>query len=258
MSSGFYRVLLAFALAVSAPAFASDRTTALKSVTIATGEYKPFVSEEDENGGLVNHIVALAFQRAGYEASFEYLPWKRALELARRGQFTASSYWYYSKEREKDFIHAGPLFTERLVFFRLSSAEEPDWEKLEDLQGLKIGVVDGYTYTPELWNLAGGEKVAIEIGPSDEANFRKLLAGRLDLFPISEITGRRLLATKFSDEERARLAVVEKPLSTSVGHLLISRAAENAEQIAADFDAALTELSAENGIPNVADALGAE
>lgn len=231
---------------------------AAQSVAIATGEYEPMTSQSAENGGLVTHLIAVAFEEAGYDVSFEFMPWKRAIELTRRGDFPASSYWYHSAEREAEFIHAGPLFEERLFFFRLISTDEPRWEELSDLAGLRIGVVDGYTYTPELWRLGEEGVLTLDRGPTDEANLRKLLAGRIDLYPISEPTGRQLLQTVLTAEEAARIAIVEQPLSTATATLLVSRAVEDAEQIAADFDAALERLRARGAAPEVMSALTAD
>lgn len=239
-------ILLSVAIVAASAAFAKP-----PSVLIATGEYEPFTSEAASDDGLVNQIISQAFEEAGYSVTYEYMPWKRAIELTRRGDYTASSFWYYSKKREEEFIHAGPLFEERLVFFRLESTNEPAWDELSDLSGLKIGVVDGYTYTSELWDLGEAGKLTLERGPSDEANFKKLLAGRIDLFPLGEATGRHLLATKFTAEERERITISSKPLTATFGYLLVSRAHEDAEKIAADFDAALSKLRAEQAVSEV-------
>lgn len=241
---------LAFAAALLTPTVAVTET-----VAITTGDYEPFVSSSAADGGPVNNLITRVFEHAGYATEFKFMPWKRALELTRRGRHDASSFWYYKEERNAEFYHAGPLFNDNLVFFRVKSDTPLEWNTLSDLAGLKIGVVDGYTYTPELWDLGRGGVLQLEAGPSDEANLRKLLAGRLDLYPLSEPTGVHLLNEAFTPEERARIEILEKSLSVTVAYLLISKKVEGAEQMAEDFNAALTALRAEGALPEIVEAL---
>lgn len=208
-------------------------------LTIGTGDYPPFTDSAAPDGGSVNRVVREMADAAGFEVAFEYLPWMRALELTRDGRFTATSFWYFKEERNADFIHVGPIFEDRLVFFRLIDTEEPEWTTLEDLRPLTIGAVTGYTYTPDLWRLAEEGVLSVETAQSDEANLRKLLAGRIDLFPMSAESGRVLIERLFSEQDRNRITVVERPLVVTEGYLLVSRKAANATEIAERLQSAL-------------------
>lgn len=252
MKLSIFSGCLALAVAVGSHATANSN-----AITVATGEYEPLLSSSAPDNGLVNRLVAEVFKEAGYDAEFKYMPWKRTQELTRRGRYPVSSFWYYSSEREEDFFHAGPLFEDRLVFFKLKSTKAPSWRELQDLEGLKIGVVDSYTYTEDLWALGESGDLTLEHGPSDEANLKKLLAGRIDVYPVSELTGRHILATKFTAEDRAQIEVLERPLSVTFAYLLVSRAHEQGEKIAADFTAALEKLRAADAAPEIMERLGA-
>jgi len=52
---------------------------------------------------------------------------------------------------------------------------------------------------------------------SDEADLRKVLAGRIDLFPLDESAGQHLLKRAFTDEEQARFQTLERALVSSSG-----------------------------------------
>lgn len=209
---------------------------------IATGDYAPFTDQGMPDGGTVNRLVSAAATAAGYDAEFQYLPWKRALEMTRSARFEATSFWFYSAERETDFIHVGPIYRDRLVFFHRREDGPLNWTVLSDLSEMRIGAVTGYTLTAEFWTLAERGVLAVDLAPSDEANLRKLLAGRIDATPMSYETGQHLLDTVFSEQERSAVAVSEVPLVETYGYLLVPRAHSDAEKIARDLQAAMDAL----------------
>jgi polar amino acid transport system substrate-binding protein len=233
-----------FGIAIAALGMMTGVAFAEADVTlkIGTGDYPPFTDATAPDGGSVNRVVKKMATAAGFDVAFEYMPWKRALELARSGRMHATSFWYHKQEREADFIHVGPIFKDRLVFFRRADMDKPDWTKLEDLKGLKIGAVNGYTYTPEFWELAEEGVLEVEEAHSDEANFRKLMAGRIDLFPMSEESGSELVMRIFNDNQHSRIVFGDKPLAETEGFLLVSRSAENAEDLATRLQRALGTL----------------
>ena len=72
-----------------------------------------------------------------------------------------------------------------------------------------------------------------------EANLRKLLAGRIDAYPMSKDSGNLLIERLFSAEDRAKLSIAARPLDVTEGYLLISRGTDGAEAIAAALQGAL-------------------
>lgn len=213
-----------------------------RSLTLATGDYVPFTGQHLPDGGVVNGIIRDVAARSGFDVQFEYMPWKRALEATRRGSYDGTSYWYFSEEREADFIHVGPLVEERQVFFAIAGPDLPAWSELADLSGLRIGVVPGFTYTPEFWGLGESGVLNLSEAPSNEANMRKLLAGRIDVFPHSEMAGWHLIRETFTEEEQARFVVLENPLTRSDGYLLISRSAPDSAAVAEALQTAVDSL----------------
>lgn len=217
-----------------------------RSLTIATGDYAPFTGRDIAGDGIVNQTVRQIAARAGFDVEFAYMPWKRTLEMTRRGEFDGTSYWYYDAGRESDFFHVGPVIEDEQVFFAIAGSDIADFQTLEELSGLRIGVVTGYTYSPEFWNLAESGVLTVSEAQTDEANLRKLLAGRIDVFPISEIVGRHIIATSFPAEERGEFVVVGDPLIASHGYLLVPRSRPGAAGIAEALQVAADSLQAEN------------
>lgn len=217
--------------------------TAADTIRITSGEYAPWTSESLKHGGFANHVVAEAFELEGYQVKFTFYPWKRTYEAAKSGdRFQASSWWYTSEERAEFFYYSKPLLKDDTVFFFLKSNPIPDWKTLDDLKDIRIGATAGYTYTPEFWDAKESGRLNIQEAASDELNFRKLLKGRIDAFPTSDLVGQKLLKEEFSPEEAEQVTFHPQPLMSLPGHLLTSRKSENAEQLLDDFNRGLNKL----------------
>lgn len=211
-------------------------------VRISTGEWVPMTGQYVRHGGFVNHVVAEAFQRVGYEVVFEYTPWPRAYELAINGDVDASSYWYHTEKRAQDCWYSDPVISEKIVFFHLKGKPVPKWERLADLKGLRIAAITGVGYTDEFWEL--GERGVFTIFESNDssANFEKLIRTRVDLFPAAKVMGEALLRTGFTEAERNVITHGKKPLAVRTGHVVFSRRLAGSEQLMKAFDVGLKQI----------------
>lgn len=233
-------IRFAILLSISMIGFASTSSFATsEEISIATGEWPPYSQEKREDKGLVNNALSEVLGKLGYKAAFKFMPWKRALEVTRNGKFQATSFWYYDEARDQDFYHVGPVSREQLVFAYRKSEPAPTWTVLNDLSDRKIGGVVGLTYTEEFWRLIEEKVLNVQMGPNDQSNLRKLLAGRIDLYPISKAVGVELLNREFSAEERDQLAFSEQLIDEKIGYILFSREVEGNKQIAEKVQEAL-------------------
>lgn len=214
-----------------------------EAIRISTGEFAPWSSEALKHKGFTNHVISEAFKLEGYEVEFVFYPWKRVYESAKSGEkFQATSYWYPSEDRAKDFHYSDPLQEDAIVFFHLKSNALSDWESLDDLKGERIGATAGYTYTAEFWDAAKSQRLNIQEAKSDELNFKKLLKGRIDLFPSDPLVGQKLLQEVFDSEVAETVTYHPKPLVAPTGHLLFSKQLANGEELVATFNRGLAKL----------------
>lgn len=221
-------------------------TLAQETVRIASGEYAPWTSKNIKGAGFINHVISEAFARVGYRVEFEYYPWKRAFNSAKTGEkFHATSYWYYSDERAQFFHYSDPLGHEETVFFHLADNPPGDWQALSDLKGKRIGVTRGYTYTKEIWDAHESKALSIKVADTDEINFRKLLKGRIDLFLMETVVGKKLLRDKFSADEATRVTFDPNPLFEGLTYLLFNKNRADAEAVMAAFNRGLAEIRAD-------------
>ncbi|MDE1464256.1 substrate-binding periplasmic protein [Spartinivicinus poritis] len=214
----------------------------LALIKVATGEYPPFTSKEVVHGGFVQHMVREAFKRKGFRVEYNYFPWARTLKETQKGNYHATAFWYYSKEREKSFIHSESLHSADIVFFHLKTTPFKSWDNLSDLKKYRIGASRSYTYTPEFWEAHKNKILNIRVSNSDEINFKMLFKKRIDLFPMATVAGYSLLYKTFSRELIATITYNYKPLFSSTNHLLFPKSRKDAKQLTNIFNQGLAEI----------------
>lgn len=227
-----------------------------KTVTIATGEYPPWTSQKLKDGGFVNDVIARAFKREGINTQFVYLPWKRARLATKAGHYDATSFWFHSAAREKYFLESQPVMHASTVFFHLKSKSIPNWSSLSDLKSYSIGATRGYTYTAGFWKASKDGELHVDVANSDTANLKKLLSGRIDLFPTGKLTGWVLINNQFPNAKN-RLTTLPKPLTASDGFLLFPKSQPASKTLVAQFDKGLAAMKADGTFKKLEDKLKA-
>lgn len=242
-SIGFVAVLVIAGFAASS--LVAYNASAEEIITISTLEYPPWTGKNLKFNGFVNHVITEAFQRQGYSVRYTYLPWKRAVIEAKNGEYSALSYVYFSKDREKEFYLSNPISEEKIVFFHLKSNPIKGWKTLDDLKNYKFGATRGYTYTKEFWQAVESKRLIVDIADSDKQNFKKLYAGRIDIFPSGLVNGYNFLQKEFDASKSHLLTYHPKPLSKTTGHLAFTRSKKNSENLRHMFNQGLAELKQE-------------
>jgi polar amino acid transport system substrate-binding protein len=190
-------------------------------------------------------VITEAFQRKGYSVKFTYLPWKRGVIETKSGKYSALSYVYLSKDRDKEFFLSDPISEEKIVFFHLKSNPIKDWKTLDDLKNYKLGATRGYTYTKEFWQAAKSKQIKVDVTDSDKQNFEKLFAGRIDIFPSGLVNGYSFLQKEFDVSKSHLISYHPKPLSKTTGHLAFTRNRKNSEHLLHIVNKGLAELKEE-------------
>jgi polar amino acid transport system substrate-binding protein len=214
-------------------------------ITIATLEYSPWTGKNLKYNGFVNHVITEAFKRSGYTVEYSYLPWQRAVTETKSGKYSALSYVYWSKDREKEFYLSDPINEEKIVLFHLKSNPIRDWKTLDDLKNYKFGATRGYTYTKEFWEAAESKRLEVDVTDTDKQNFKKLLDGRIDIFPSGLVNGLAILHKEFDVSESDLISFHPKPLSQTTGHLAFPRSRKDSENLLQIFNQGLAQLKKE-------------
>ncbi len=230
------RIMLASAVCCLFSTAVADET-----VRITNGEWPPYLSEHLKHYGVASRIVTEAFAQEGVQVEYGFFPWARALNEVKIGTWDAGAVWFRSPERDIDFIISDPVVDVQYVLFHLKS-KPIDWDTLEDLKQYTIGATLVYDYGEQFQKAEEAGEIKVERVPSDEQNFKKLLAGRIDVFPLDIEVGYSMLKDTFTPEQIALLTHHPKPIRTASLHLLLSRKVEENEARAEVFNRGLKTL----------------
>lgn len=213
------------------------------SIPLATGEWPPYTGEALEGGGVAVELVKAVFQEMGRQADIRFLPWRRCEASVRGGAVWAAFPYVRTPERQAGFFFSEPLIEGRDVWFYYGDRMKAVvYGTLADLRPYRIGVASGYWYE-ELFRQAGLE---VDSSSSDLVGLAKLRAGRLDLFPMNEMTGVWLLERYFPDQ-RQDFHILEQPLGSNQNALLVSKTYPGSLLLLGEFNLALRRIRA-NGV----------
>lgn len=212
-------------------------------IILVTGEWAPYTSKGLENYGFFTAIVSEIFRKMDQVPEYKFYPWKRCeLQLEKGNAFAAFPY-AYTKERAKKF-----WFTDLMtladdsteptrLFFYKKSAGDFRFDELEDLRAYKIAGIAGYYYL-ELFDEAG---IAYDYSDNETDAFRKLVGGRVDLVPIIQSAGNKVIKRLYPGEPD-HFGVLPKSISGAGTRLMVSRAYPRAGKIMKRFNMAFKEI----------------
>ncbi len=243
------RILLLLILLVSGVSHA-------KQLTIAIGEYPPFASREYPQQGIVPKIIRAAFGAQGYTVKFEFMPWGRSFASALKGHYDAAAFWFCVPEREKDFYCSDPLYYEATYFYFHKRKPLQDWQNLSELSHFNIGATTGYSYTEEFWQFAKRGVLKVDTVTTDIQNFKKMIKGRIDLFPMATIPAKHLLKKHFTTEEIEQIAFHPKPLMVESSHLLFLKHSKKSKQLLETFNKGLEAIKESGKYDTILNSVG--
>lgn len=217
----------------------SSNVFANETVRLAIGDWEPYTSSADDlKSKILETMVTEAFKLEGIDVEYEYFPWKRSYSLAKSGQFDGTFPWAKTEEHLKDFyIHEIYLIKDEGVFFHLKS-KKFEWNNFEDLNKYTLGVTLGYK-EESIYKQKGINAQAV---PSEDLNFKKILAGRIDAYQTSKIVGYATINRLFTPEDAKLFTNHPKPAVENEFYILFSKKTPNGQRLANKFDSGLKKL----------------
>ncbi|WP_166838530.1 substrate-binding periplasmic protein [Rheinheimera pleomorphica] len=206
-----------------------EQPSDLINLQLSAGEWPPFLSEHLPHQGVVAHLIRDIFAAAGYEVTFNFLPWARAYHDTANGKYAATAVWMLAEERTKDFLYSEPVLSEQFVFFYLKQRRF-DWQQLTDLRGLLLGGGLGYSYGPAFDQALENKVFKMSRVGSTEQNFRRLAAGRIDAF-AEEISVGYYTLNHLAPELAAEISHHPRPLLVNQSFLLFPQNAAGSAQL---------------------------
>jgi polar amino acid transport system substrate-binding protein len=162
---------------------------------VAEDDWHPYSAERNGQPiGMAVDIVRAAYQAAGVDVTLVSRPYGRCMAEVKAGKYAGCFDTSKDSATDVDYIYAKtPLFF--ATFGIYARADYQGVVTLQMLEGEKVGLTSGYTYGI----LEDNPKIIRDYGPSDESNFRKLIAKRFDFAVIYTRVGDALMTEHPAD-----------------------------------------------------------
>lgn len=170
------------------------------------------------------------------------MPWKRALELAERGEYDGLCSCSYTKEREAKLLFSDELGAVSVGLFARSADALDGIAAVADLKDRKVVTVGGYNLEGEL--ITAGARV--EATASDKNALDMLVGGNVDLLYGYELTTKHFIA---SDPRSS--TIVYKEVRRNPYYFCLSRAMPGADAAMRDFNRSLKDMAADGSVKRI-------
>jgi polar amino acid transport system substrate-binding protein len=207
------------------------------------GNWPPFtISKEGETrDGLSYALISEIGRRAGFNVKLTLFPQKRLEFELGQGGLDGVTVISRNPEREAYLDYGEPLFQKiGYVYFRAGSVRE--WHDFADFKGLTIGVTRGHNLGEAFAQAVAKDKLVVDEGGSDEQNFMKLIAGRVDVVFANHWTALYLLRQpRFAGLiERAK-----KPYFSKDYHVAVAKKSKNGRAMLPAINKAVKAMKAD-------------
>ncbi|WP_319780722.1 transporter substrate-binding domain-containing protein [Maridesulfovibrio sp.] len=171
----------------------SSTTSPAQEIIFPVNHFPPWkmVDTQDRISGINIDIANLLLSQLGLKAKYINRPWKRCMLMIEQGTADIMNGLLKHPEREKVMIFLEPPYkTKSTKAFYVLKGNAGKIKSYEDLRNLNIGVTLGTKFFPRFDN---DKHLKKDIASNAITNFKKLLAGRINTFILTETVGDYLL-----------------------------------------------------------------
>ena len=232
------RAVITIILFIFASLLATGPASAEEKITIAIDQGNPpfmFV-QKGRPEGIYPVLLNAIFERMDIDVDIIALPWKRALLMGKNGEVGIGGI-YQTAERLKIFDYSIPIYTECVMLF-VRKRKNLSVTDLTDLKGKTIGGLLGWSYGDELDRARKEGQLVMDEVQNDEANFKKLISGRLEGVLALDLTGKLIIRQQGYQDQ---IAVIGKPVAVNDTHLVFAKKSAK-KHLLQQFNAALKSM----------------
>lgn len=183
----YMRIALAVLLVVFIPVFAGAG-----QALIPVDHYPPWkIADQEEISGIDIELVTVLLSEIDHTPVFESYPWIRCIKMMETGDADILTGVLKRPEREEDMHFIEPPYKTKSCKALYILKESEDIATYEELRGKVIGAKRGVKFFKRFDE---DPSIQIEEIHTDELNFMKLVAGRIDAVIVTESIGDYLLA----------------------------------------------------------------
>ncbi|RDH42724.1 substrate-binding periplasmic protein [Zooshikella ganghwensis] len=222
----------------------SHKATAEEEISIAIGEWHPFIGKDLPHYGIVTHILTTIFTAQNISVRYGFFPWKRSYKYVKSGKWHASAIWGKTKERLKDCYFSDIVYTGELVLFHLRETPiiwQGDPEKLYQLKGLHIGIPMESAKAKLLVKAEQAKLINFITGTDKVSTFRMLVAKRFDALDENKDVGLHIIHSQLTTDHQDDITYTQ-PYERWDYHLIFSKKIEHNKLFLKLFNEGLNQL----------------
>ncbi len=190
-----------------------------KTITIATSPYEPYFIYDEKTkrlSGMDYDFIRAVFSESDYKVTFKIVPWDTSIKMVKNGLSDILPAISYDKNRESYLKFSDSYRFESPYSFYTSRAGNTSVRQLSDLREKRIGMISGYTYFPELYQV----KSTLFESSKEDILFKKLLKGQLDIVVLEMDSGDYQVKKLGLEEQICKegfVFVLKNPVKTYLG-----------------------------------------
>jgi len=213
-----------------------------ETVRITTGEWKPFISRDFREGGVILHIVREAFARKGLQVEIGFFPWARAVKYIDDGSWDAMAVTGSRfSANDRPHLYSDAVYVGKDVLFHRSD-QPVFWQTFTDLHGLTFGAVLSYNYIDAYRHALAAGQILRVVVPNADLLFPMLMAGRFDTFIMDRTAGLYTYNTLYRKKYGDAISYNGRPLATLAYALRFSGDSQKSRRLRDLFNAGLAEM----------------
>jgi polar amino acid transport system substrate-binding protein len=206
-----------------------------EALQITANVWPPYVDDKMSGNGVAIALVTKALERAGYASQLVLEPWPRALEATQQGVYDIVCSLWFTEDRAATVSFSEPYIENHIKFIKRSNSDIR-YNDRDDLNGLRIGVVDDYAYSADPYDTTG---IEVTKSGSVKENIQRLLDKEIDLV----LADSRIAFFEVDQLSAAkRITVLPKPLITRGLRIGVSKQRPDHAEIVAAFDRAVKQM----------------
>lgn len=200
-----------------------------QALTIYVDEANPpfMYRAEDHAAGIYPDIVRAISARAGLNVKIVPVPWRRALFHLDNGDGAVAGI-YKNLERQKKYAFSDAIHREGLMIYRLKGEFDRE-TKIEDLSGLNVGVIRGWSYGDAFDRARASGLFETSEAAGDDQNFAMLTSKRIDALIAVREAGDIWIKKLELDDQIVR---AQRPMNENRTFIAINRTSKDMSTLA--------------------------
>lgn len=217
-----------------------------EKITAAADPYPPFADPAHPKQGIALQIIRAAYATQGYTVEMSFLPWARALDAVKNGEYDILLNAWWTQERTTFLLYSAPYLKNEIKFIK-RKGDPFEYHGLGSLTGKTVGIVRGYGYGDAFLNATNFARPEVS---EIQQNLQKLVRGRIDLTLEDEIVARWVIKHDATNLQQ-QLEFTQNALSIQQLHVTSGLKNPRHKAIIAAFNKGLATITANGTLDKI-------